>query len=282
MSTVAVTGSSGFIGSHLVPALTSMGHSVVKIDFTDGIDLTEPSCIAKIPAFDLIIHLAARSFIPLSFERPMLFYRDNFLSTMHVLELARKHKAKIIYFSSYLYGNPQYLPIDEKHPLFPHNPYAQSKLICEKLCEGYHRDFNIPVIIFRPFNIYGQGQNDSFLLPSIIKQLKTGEITLKDPRPKRDFIHIHDVVDALRYAVEFDKTMFEIFNLGYGKSYSIKEIVTILQEVSKTSAKVNFTNEIRQGEVMDTIACTSKLFANFNWKPKIDLLEGIKKTLSTT
>ena len=198
---------------------------------------------------------------------------------MHVLELARKHKARVIYFSSYLYGNPQYLPIDEKHPIFPHNPYSQSKIICEKLCEGYNRDFNVPVIIFRPFNIYGPGQNSSFLIPKIIEQLKTGEVFLKDPRPRRDFIYVQDVIDAVMNAIDYDKTSFELFNLGYGKSYSIKEIVTIIQKVSKLHGIVTFSNEIRQSEVMNTIACTSKLSSYFNWKPKVDVWEGINNLM---
>ena len=276
MSTIAVTGSSGFLGSHLVQALLKMGHFVYEIDFTTGFDLTNLSSIENIPRFDIIIHLAARSFVPLSFELPMMFYRDNYLSTLHTLELARKHKAKVIYFSSYLYGNPNYLPIDEKHPLFPHNPYAQSKMICEKLCEGYNRDFTVPVIIFRPFNIYGQNQNASFLIPSIVNQLKTCEIALKDPRPKRDFIFVLDVIDAVTHAIEYDKTCFEIFNLGFGKSYSIREIVAIIQEVSGLFPKVTFSNEIRKEEVLDTVADISKLYKYLNWKPKIDFWDGIK------
>ena len=281
MSTIAVTGSSGFIGSHLVPALLKKNYSILEIDFNTGYDLTEPNSIEKIPKFDLIIHLAARSFIPLAFECPIMFYRDNYLSTLNVFELARKHKARVIYFSSYLYGNPHYLPIDEKHPVSPHNPYAQSKLICEKICEGYNRDFNVPVIIFRPFNIYGHGQNPAFLIPRIIKQIKSGEISLSDPKPKRDFIYIQDVVNAIIHAVEYDKTGFELFNLGYGKSYSIKEVVAIISEIFKIHAKVTFSNEIRQGEVLNTISCTSRLSSIFNWKPEIDLYCGIKMIQSS-
>lgn len=279
MSIIAVSGSSGFIGCHLVSALKYKNHSVIEIDLSAGFDLTEPNCIEKISSFDCIIHLAARSFVPLSFEQPNQFYRDNYLSTLNVLELARKYQAKVIYFSSYLYGNPQYLPIDELHPLSPHNPYAQSKMICEKICEGYNRDFHIPLIIFRPFNIYGSGQNSSFLIPMIIEQLKTGEIRLKDPRPKRDLIHVQDVIDAVLLAVEYNKTGFELFNLGYGKSYSIREIVQIILKELKTSARVSFSNEVRQGEILNTVANTSKLMKYFNWKPKINIEEGIKKII---
>lgn len=277
MKTIAVTGSSGFIGRHLIKVINDSNFGVIELDIEKGFNLLLRKDIQRVPKFDVIIHLAAKSYVPQSFRVPREYYYQNYALTLNVLELARKYEAKVIFFSSYLYGNPDYLPINEIHPLKPHNPYAQSKLICEELCKGYNRDFNVPIIIFRPFNIYGPGQVSSFLIPSIIEQLKTGEISLKDPRPKRDFIYVGDVIRAVIHAAEYDKTSFEIFNLGFGKSYSIREIIRIILKISKLHARVIFSNEIRQGEVLDTVADTSKLFSVFNWRPSVDLNEGIKE-----
>jgi UDP-glucose 4-epimerase len=181
-----------------------------------------------------------------------------------------------------LYGEPEYQPIDEKHPLKPHNPYGHSKLICEKLSEGYNKDFNVPVIIFRPFNIFGPGQNKEFLIPGIMEQLKTGMITLKDPRPKRDYIYVSEVVKAVLLAIDYEETNYEIFNLGYGKSYSVAEVVNMICELSKANAAVNYSKERRQNEVLDTVADISKLNSILNWKPEIDLKKGLKMIINSS
>jgi nucleoside-diphosphate-sugar epimerase len=279
MKTIAVTGSSGFIGRHLIARLKGDSYKVIELDYDKGFDLLKNDDLMKIPYFDLIIHLAAKSFIPKSFQEPREYYSNNYLSTLNILELARKYNSKVIYFSTYLYGNPDYLPIDENHPVRPLNPYSQSKLICEKLCEGYHRDFGVPLIIFRPFNIYGKGQNNSFLIPMIIEQFKGKEIKLKDPRPRRDFINVSDVVSAVIAAVRYDKTSFELFNLGFGQSYSIADIISIIKKKTKSEANVIFSNEIRQGEVLDTVADNTKVNSVLNWNPKIKIEDGIARIL---
>jgi nucleoside-diphosphate-sugar epimerase len=276
MKTIAITGSSGFIGKHLVKKLKELQYNTIELDITNNIDVTDWSQVQKIPHFDVIIHLAAKSFVPDSFINPHEFYSVNQNSTLNVLELARIHSSKVIYFSSYLYGEPQYLPIDEKHPLKPHNPYAQSKIICEKICEGYHRDFNVPIIIFRPFNIYGPGQNELFLLPKIIKQQKTGHINLIDPRPKRDFIHVFDIISAVITAIEYNNSDLLIFNLGTGKSFSVEEIVSLIVKNSGFDVSVNYSNEYRAGEVLDTVADIKKIYNVLNWLPSVEIEQGLK------
>ena len=217
--------------------------------------------------------------MPLSFETPYIYYRDNYLITLNVLEKARKDKSKVIFFSSYLYGNPDYLPVDEKHPLAPHNPYAQSKLICEKLCEGYHRDFGVAIIVFRPFNIYGPGQNKSFLVSKIIDQLKTGDVHLEDPRPKRDFIHVMDIVEAVIKAIESKIPAYEVFNLGSGKSVSITDLADKILSITKSEHKVFFSKKERKGEVMDSVADIRKAKTLLSWDPLFNISEGIKSII---
>lgn len=278
MKTIAVTGSSGFLGKHLVNDLNKHELNVIELDINKGFDLTNINDINQVPKFDIIIHLAAKSYVPHSFERPHEYYRDNFLMTLNMLELARLHKAKLIYISSYLYGNPKYLPINEKHPIQPHNPYAQSKLLCEKLCEGYSRDFDVPIIIFRPFNIYGPGQDVRFLIPSIISQIKNGNVTLNDPRPKRDFVYVKDVTSAILKAIDNKGLRYEILNIGSGISHSVASIIEILNSQFENKINVQFKNEFRKTEVLDTIADISKIENILNWRPSTKFKEGLLET----
>lgn len=280
MSTIVITGSSGFVGKFAVDTLRKSGYKVIEIDFTNGYDLTKSNCLDLVESYDWIIHLASRSFVPQSFEQPQSFYNDNFLGTLTVLESARKKGAKVLYFSSYLYGVPQYLPVDEKHPLAPHNPYAQTKLICEKLCEGYHRDFGLDIMVFRPFNIYGEGQNNSFLIPSIVEQAKSGKIVLKDPRPKRDFIHVQDIVKAIEHTISNQFSGSQILNLGSGNSTSIEEIALIVAKFVNRKLSIEFTNEFRKGEVLDTVADITKAQQILNWTPTISLEAGLEKIIN--
>ena len=133
-------------------------------------------------------------------------------------------------YARLVYGQPHYIPIDEEHPLQPTNPYARSKILGEELCRAYNTDFGVKCIILRPFNIYGVGQGKDFLIPSIIAQLRYGKIELKDPAPKRDFIYILYVIYAYIKAGEFSGD-FDVFNIGYGKSYSVKEITKKIEKV---------------------------------------------------
>jgi len=207
---VLITGFSGFIGSYLQKRLNQTKHELVLIDLVNGFDICVWQQVMNLKDIDVIIHLANLSFVPDSYEQPKKFYETNYLSTLNMLELCRLNGSKMIFFSSYVYGHPQYQPINEDHPIQPFNPYAQTKVICESLCEGYNRDFNVPVTIFRPFNIYGKGQNPDFLIPSILQQAQKGKIVVKDDRPKRDYIHVEDIVEAIEAAIEVTKTGKEV------------------------------------------------------------------------
>jgi UDP-glucose 4-epimerase len=171
------------------------------------------------------------------------------------------------------------LPIDEIHPLNPFNPYADSKIKGEELCRSYHNFFGLNTVVVRPFNIYGHGQNNNFLLPSIIEQSKKGVVTLKDSRPKRDFVHIDDIVEALKLCVVKELIGLEIFNLGSGISYSVKEVVEMVNLQFSDTLKINYTKEHRSNEVLDTVANINHAQSLLGWKPRITLEEGIKRTI---
>ena len=120
---------------------------------------------------DHVIHLASRTYVPASWENPLDFYRTNASGTTNILDLCRKQGCSLTYVSSYVYGTPQYLPVDENHPVAPVSPYNHSKLVAEDICRFYSEQFGVPVTILRPVNIFGPGQNPSFLIPFIIEQV---------------------------------------------------------------------------------------------------------------
>ncbi len=274
---IAVTGSGGFIGTNLVRTLVELKYQVVEISRNEDFDLLKWSSVKHISRCDIIIHLAAKTFVPNSLRNPRKFYKTNTNLTLNALELARIWNAKIIYMSSYLYGNPIYLPIDENHTISPHNPYAETKFISEELCRAYNRDFGIKGLSLRLFNIYGPGQHGPFLIPEIIKKIKLSKVVvLKDPRPKRDYIHVNDVITAVIAGIRSSYDGFEIYNLGTGKSYSVEEVVNLIQRFSPIQFETIYTHEYRKGEVLDTIADTRLIRSKLNWNHTIELDNGIK------
>mgnify|MGYP000867990298 CR=1 FL=1 len=278
---ILVTGYSGFIGSYLIRRLHDLHAELILCDLQNGINICNWNEVKDLKGFDIIIHLANLSFVPASFRDPKKFYEVNYLGTLNMLELCRLNKARMIYFSSYMYGNPQYQPIDEQHRIEAYNPYAQTKVICESLCEGYNRDFQVPVTVFRPFNIYGKGQNPDFLIPTIINQAKTGKIVIKDDRPKRDYIHVTDIVEAVILALQTPNLQptLQTYNLGTGESHSVKEIIEIVRTLSEHEVDYECTREIRPNEVLDTVADITKIKKELHWTPKISLIEGIKSMM---
>jgi len=278
---ILITGFSGFIGSYLTKKLQELQHELILCDLSNGINICNWDEIKDLKNLDFVVHLANLSYVPASYQEPKKFYEVNYMGTLNMLELCRLNNAKLIYFSSYMYGHPQYQPIDEKHPIQAYNPYSQTKVICESLCEGYNRDFMVPVTIFRPFNIYGKGQNSDFLIPTIINQAKSGKIIIKDDRPKRDYIHVNDIVEAVSSAmfIKNESSNYQIFNLGTGKSNSVKDVIDIVCQLYNHTIEYQCTNEIRQNEVLNTIADISKIKNNLGWEPKISLFEGLKSMI---
>ncbi len=280
--TIILTGASGFLGAALVPLLENAGHALIAVERKAGLDILDWSKINALPACDRVIHLAAQSYVPDAYTHPRDFYETNVTGTLNMLELARVRQAGFIFISSYVYGHPKYLPIDEIHEIAAVNPYAQSKIMGEELCRAYHRDFGLDVTVFRPFNIYGIGQKDHFLLPKILKQAaEGGMITLFDPRPKRDYVEVRDVARAILAAVERPVSGYEVFNIGSGASYSIEEVVDLVRPCYPAPLKTEYLNNFRPDEILDTICDYSKARKLLNWKPEISLEDGLRQMASS-
>lgn len=273
---IAVSGSDGFVGRYVCSQLEQNGHVIVRIDLTQGFDLSDPKSIEKFPAVECFIHLANLVYVPGSYENPALYYRVNYMTTLNALEVCRRWNAKLIYISSYIYGPPQYLPVDEAHPVCPFNPYAQTKVVCEKLCEGYQRDFGVKISIIRPFNLYGVGQKGKLLIPEIFSQIKVGkkQIRLKAASPKRDYINVVDVARAIVLCAEKECPIGP-YNVCSGQSISVREITEIINRYLNEKVEFLFSTSDRPNEVDETCGSYDKLKA-LGWAPSMSFEDGIK------
>jgi len=279
-----VTGSEGFVGKHLVSKLREKGAEVLELDLKKGIDLTNWKQLSDFlknkNQIDVIFHLAAIVFVPYAVKNPRITYQVNTYGTLNMLEIAREMNIdKFILASTYVYGHPQYVPIDEKHLVQATNPYTHSKILAEELCKSYNKEYGMNCTILRPFNIYGSGQSRDFLIPKIVDQLSSGKIILKDPNPKRDYVYIDDVISAYINAAMYSSQGFDIFNIGSGVSYSVKEIVDRIIDISNNDVKITFTQESRKNEIMNTVANIKKAKEKLGWQPKFDIDAGLSTLL---
>lgn len=275
MLTILVTGSQGFIGSHLIKQLKNY-HVIVDFINSERINLNKIEDVMKIQKSDIVIHLAANTKKNAKWNE---YYENNVSTTKNILEycVAKKIK-KFIFISSYLYGKPEYCPIDENHPINPHNLYAKSKYLAEKVCESYAKTSNLNIIILRPFNIFGEKMNEGFLISNLIKSTENKKsISLINQDSKRDFLHVDDFIQLILKILKHD-CKYEIFNVGSGKANSFKEIVEIVEKKSKK--EINLILKEDKKQFIDMIcADISKVSHKFNWKPKVTLTKGLEKCL---
>ena len=279
MARILISGASGFIGSHLIPALGVAGHEVRGFDFEMG-DIADEKTWEKQSASDILIHLAGRTFVPYSWEKPLEYFNTNLLGTIAALRYCIKSRSRMIFLSSYLYGHAENLPIAETTPLVATNPYALTKKMAEEACSFYADQSDVTVTILRLFNVYGAGQHENFLIPKILRQIASGQgVEVKDLDPKRDYVYIKDVVSAIMRATEIEKGINR-FNIGSGKSCSVGELINILKALIGKSAEVRSSGERRQDEIMDTIADVRRSREELGWKPEYSLQEGLKDMIA--
>lgn len=277
MNSILVTGSSGFIGRKVLEKLPKL-EVITDYDNSIRIDLQNINEVMKINSADIVIHLAGKT--PANKELKWNdYFNSNISSTLNILEYCvKKNIKKLIYVSNYIYGNPKYSPIDENHPINPHNAYSESKYLAERLCKFYCDKTNLNLIILRPFNIYGESMNRGFLLSNLINSVKTKQkVTIINKDSKRDLLHVDDFVDLILKIKDYN-CKFEIFNVGTGISCSFNEIIEKIEKI--TSKKLNLEYLEDKKIFMDDIkADISKIKEKLDWKPRIGIDEGLKRML---
>lgn len=291
-----VTGGAGFIGSHIVEKLISLNHHVICIDneYSDNdsfywnkkaenhkIDITEINSIRPLfKGVDFVFHCAAESRIGPAIENPTNATFINVVGTCNVLQCARENKIKKVIYSSTSsgYGNND-CPNIETQPDDCLNPYSVSKIAGEKLCKMYSNLFELPTIVLRYFNVYGErapqrGQYcpviGIFLRQNQAKQKLT---IVGDGSQRRDFVYVGDVAEAnIKAATTQISTNYfgEVFNVGNGKNISIQEIADLI------SKDQTFIPQ-REGEVFQNLANIEKIKNVLGWEPSITVEEWIKK-----
>lgn len=282
--TILVTGAGGFLGKHLCKRLEAEGHHVLRHRREDG-DLCLPGALEQYRDVAYVFHLAARTFVPESWERTYDYYRTNVMGTVNVLEFCRRQGCGVAIMSSYVYGEPQYLPVDECHPVTALTPYHQTKLICEETGRFYAEKFLLPVTVFRPFNIYGAGQATVFLIPAVIRQLLDPDceaVNVLDLTSRRDYIYVEDAVELMSRAVIPQGEMFRIFNLGSGISISVEDVIRTAMEVLGIQKTYLATGELRRGGVSDCAADMRRTFSALGMVRMRPFKEGMEAMVSTS
>ncbi len=307
---VLVTGSDGFIGSHLVERLVQEGCKVKAFVYYNSfnswgwLDTVSKDVLSKIEIFsgdvrdpngvrealkgvDVVFHLAALIGIPYSYHSPDSYVDTNIKGTLNILQAAKDLGCEkiLVTSTSEVYGTAQYVPIDEKHPFQGQSPYSATKIGADRMAESFYRSFDLPVTIVRPFNTYGPRQSARAVIPTIITQLLSGvkELKLGNLLPTRDFNYVKDTVDGFIEIAKSDKVKGEEINIATEQEISIGNIAEELIHQINPNAKIaNDGSRIRpeKSEVERLLGSNKKIKELTNWKPKYDLRSGLSETIS--
>lgn len=308
--TVLVTGAGGFIGSHLVERLVRDGHTVrafvryngrddrghldalpdeikSSVEVRRG-DLKDPEAIRRaVQGQSWVFHLGASIAIPYSYENPLDVVQTNVTGTAHVLDACRASEALdrvVLTSTSEVYGTAQRVPIDETHPLQPQSPYAASKVGADALGLSYHRSFELPVAILRPFNTFGPRQSARAIIPTIISQALTRpSIRLGSLEPRRDLTYVKDTAAGFVSIASCDRAIGQVVNIGRGDDVSIGELVDRIGQRLGTTLQVETDPQrIRPpaSEVLRLLAGTDLARELWGWEPQYSLDEGLDETIA--
>lgn len=274
---VLVTGHAGFVGRSLTRLLDAEQRPWVGLSRGSGYDLTRRDTLDTVPDSRWVVHLAGVSGVRESWKAPALFHRINLATTLGALELARERGAAFVFVSSYMYGVPHRLPVDELHPPAWNNPYAASKYVAETLVRTYADNFGLPVTIIRPFNLFGPSQSTEFLVPYVVHQALTGDsIVVDDLSPRRDYLWVGDLGRALKLVLDARDRPSGLYNVGRGESHSVVEVIDAVQEVLGPRI-VRCREDARPNEIPDCVCDHSRFSAAFGWQPQVSLREGIRR-----
>ena len=306
---VLVTGGAGFIGSHLVSALSKEGHAVVILDNFNGfyapsLKLANVSsfasqvkvvkgdicCSATVDAlferwrFDSVIHLAAHAGVRPSVQYPMLYLKTNVNGTLQLLKAACRTGVPKFLFgsSSSVYGLKEKVPFSEGIALSQTlNPYAASKLVAEQLCRDFAHLYGIRVVCLRFFTVYGPAQRPDLAIYKFTQSISR-EIPIQkfgDGTTRRDYTYVDDIIQGILKALYYRGEIFEIFNLGKNSTTTLNELIAILEEALGKKALIQPLSE-QNGDMPYTCADVSKARRLLGYQPQISIPIGIKKFVS--
>lgn len=301
---VLVTGGAGFIGSHIVQRLVSLGAQVVVLDnlvtgkrenieaYLDKInfierDLTDEAALdLALEGVDLISHQAALRSVPKSVERPFDYHQVNVTGTLRLLIQARDKGVKKVVFasSSSVYGERFDFPEKEDDLPQPVSPYASTKLMGEYYNYLFSKLYGLEAVSLRYFNVFGPRQSlenrYAVVVPKFITSLlaNQGPPIFGDGNQERDFTYIEDVVDANILALAGNGLAGQVFNIAGGSPKSINYLLQITKELTAKSCNPKFL-DLRPGDVRKTFADISKAKKLLGWQPQVPFYEGIKKTV---
>ena len=308
---ILVMGGAGYIGSHTVKHLLANNYSVVVADNLvyghkeavdsrakfEIADLADKASLRKVfdkYNIDAVIHFAAFAYVGESMQNPQKYYQNNVVGTINLLDVMLEYGVKKIVFSSTCatYGEPQYTPIDEKHPQNPINPYGRTKLIIEQIFADYEKAYGLQHIALRYFNAAGCAADGSIgeshtpethIIPLVLKAI-TGErdnikvfgsdYDTRDGTCIRDYIHVEDLALAHRLAVEKLGLYNGCINLGTGVGTTVKEIITAAEKVSGKKCPVEYV-ERRAGDPAKLFADNRRAKEILGWTPEYLNIENI-------
>ncbi len=303
---VLVTGGAGFIGSHTVEKLLSLGHSVSVIDdFNDyydpaikranlaavikdialhEVDIRDAQAVERVirdGQFDAIIHLAARAGVRPSIQQPRLYLETNIVGTFNLLEAARKAAVGRILFasSSSVYGLTKEIPFREDYPIWQTiSPYASTKIACEQLCSSYSHLHNIRTICLRFFTVYGPRQRPDLAIHQFTRRIYEGQTIdqFGDGSTRRDYTYVDDIVQGVMGALSYKGKPFDIFNLGENETTQLKDLIGQIEQALGLKAKINYLPD-QPGDVPLTCADISKAKSLLGYQPTTRIADGIPK-----
>jgi UDP-glucose 4-epimerase len=303
---ILVVGGAGYIGSHMVKRLLKDGHHVMVIDnlskgYRDAVlckaffkvDMADRASITKIFAenpIDVVFHFASFIEVGESILYPEKYYKNNTEGTQALLEVMNEFQVNYFIFSSTaaVFGNPQYHPIDEKHPKNPINPYGHSKLLVEEMLERYARSYSLKSVVLRYFNAAGADPEgelgerhypETHLIPLVLQAASGRRDSISvfgndydtfDGTCVRDYIHIHDLVEAHVMAMRYLKkeNVSGAFNLGNGQGFSVLEIIKAAEAVTRKKIPVKLVKR-RLGDPPTLVADASLAKKILGWSPQL-------------
>jgi UDP-glucose 4-epimerase len=316
MSTILVTGGAGYIGSHVVKLLKKKGFEPVVVDnlstgHKEAVkygkllvgDLKDKEFLKRV--FEefkpvAVMHFAAYIEVAESVKKPLKYYRNNVCNTLNLIEVMLENNVRYFIFSSTaaVYGIPKESPIPETAELKPINPYGESKATVERILRDLTlSEENFKYVSLRYFNVagadpegeLGEAHNPETHLIPLLLQTALGkresfsifgtDYPTKDGTAIRDYIHVMDLAEAHILALEYllNGGKSDVFNVGYGRGYTVKEVVKTVKKVTGKDFKVVET-ERRPGDPPSLVAKVEKIKRVLDWKPKYDDLEFIVKT----